>query len=415
MMTGMFPSDLESYCNSTPFDGRIPTWGNRLRDQGYFCWATGKLDLVEGKDYGFEEFHTDHLHSSEPDITSLFRRPLCYRVDKRHQVKGEFKVRTRGDDKVVRETLDFIRRDLPAIKQPWVVYVGLTLPHPPFVASEKYRNLPSVQSAGLPHIPPGHLDDMHLAFRLMRNFYLTSDSIPVEDVRSARAAYQALVAELDDYLGQLLTAIDSTNTVIVYTSDHGEMQGEHGLWFKNVLLEDAVRVPLILSGPGLPKGAQVDTPVSHVDLVATLLELAGIDRPAGLRGHNLLSPGHPGFAYSESHSEGNCTGSFMIRKGDWKYIYFSWYENLLFNLKDDPGEFHNLAGKPEFASIEKELHAILTSLVRPDEITERAFEKQEALLKNRWAEKGPDKFYLEMESRLGKGQARALALKFRNS
>ena len=101
----------------------------------------------------------------------------------------------------------------------------------------------------------------------------------------------------------------------------------------------------------------------------------------------------------------------MIRKGDWKYIYFSWYDGLLFNLKDDPGEFNNLAGRPE----EKELHAILTSLVRPDEITEKAFEKQESILKSRLAAKGPEKFYEEMASRLGKGQARALSMKFRHS
>ena len=75
LMTGMFPSDVASYCNSTPFDGRVPTWGNRLRDRGYHCWATGKLDLVAGKDYGFQEVRTSHEHSSSPDITSLFRRP----------------------------------------------------------------------------------------------------------------------------------------------------------------------------------------------------------------------------------------------------------------------------------------------------------------------------------------------------
>jgi choline-sulfatase len=413
LMTGMFPSDVASYCNSTPFDGRVPTWANRLRDSGYSCWATGKLDLVEGKDYGFEEFHTDHLHSYAPDITSLFRRPLCYRVDKRPQVKGEFKARVRDDDKVVREALEFIKRDLPGRKQPWAMYVGLNLPHPPFVAAEKYRNLASVKNAGLPYIPPGHLERMHLAFRLMRNFYLTTDSIPAEDIISARAAYFALVAELDDYLGRILDAVDPSNTLIVYTSDHGDMLGEHGLWFKNVLLEDAARVPLILAGPGFPPGLKVDTPVTHADLVATILEVAGIGRPSGLRGHSLLSASHPGYAYSESHSEGNCTGSFMIRKGDWKYIYFSWHDSLLFNLKDDPGEFRNLSGKPEYSSIEGELHGILTSLIKPDEITERAFQAQEAMLKKRFAEMGTEKFYQEMESRLGKGQARTLTMKLR--
>jgi choline-sulfatase len=260
---------------------------------------------------------------------------------------------------------------------------------------------------------------MHLAFRLMRNFYLTPNPVPEQDVRSARAAYLALIKELDDYVGQLLENIDSQNTLIVYTSDHGEMLGEHGLWFKNVLLEDSVRVPLIVAGAGLPQGKKFDLPVSHADLVATLLDVARVGRSSDMRGRSLLpfmrgSAGeHPGYAYSESHSEGNCTGSFMIRKGDWKYIYFSWHDNLLFNLKEDPNEWNNLSGKPEFASVETELHATLTSLVRPDEITERAFQTQENLLSRMLAEKGPDKFYQEMVSRLGKGQARALAMKYR--
>jgi len=421
MMTGMFPSDVGSYCNSTPFDGRAPTWGNRLRDQGYFCWATGKLDLAEGKDYGFQEFRTDHLHSSAPDITSLFRRPLCYRVDKRHQIGGEFKKRTRGDDQVVRDTLELLRRDLGRIQKPWALYAGLVLPHPPFVAHERYRDLTAARDIPLPDLSPGHLENMHLAFRLMRNFYLLPDSIPENDIRSARAAYFALLKELDDYLGQLLDELNARttaqDTLIVYTSDHGEMLGEHGLWFKNVLLEDSVRVPLVLSGAGLPHGKKIDVPVSHADLAATLLALAGIERPTGMRGHSLLplihgSAGdHPGYAYSESHSEGNCTGSFMIRKGPWKYIYFSWYDPLLFNVKEDRGEHHNLAGKPEFASVEREIHEILTTLVNPDEVTERAFEAQESLLRKTAAGKGPEKMYDALVSRLGRGQARALALK----
>ena len=227
----------------------------------------------------------------EPDITSLFRRPLCYRVDKRRQIKGEFKARTPWDDKVMQGALDFLKHDLPKGKQPWAVYVGLTLPHPPFVASDKYQNQ---QPLPQPKLPVGHLDNLYLAFRLMRNFYLTSDTIPAEDVRSARIAYLALVEEMDAYLGQLLDAVDKTNTLIVYTSDHGEMLGEHGLWFKNVLLEDSVRVPMILSGPGLPKGTRVSTPVTHADLAATLLESAGAARPAGWRGHSLFSGRHPG-------------------------------------------------------------------------------------------------------------------------
>jgi choline-sulfatase len=421
LMTGMFPSDVGSCCNSTPFDGHTLTWANRLRDNGYFCWATGKLDLTAGKDYGFQESRTDHLHSSVPDITSLFRRPLCYRVDKRHQIRGEFRHRTRGDDQVVRHALDFFRREIGGIRNPWALYVGLVLPHPPFVAHARYRDLIADRDIPLPHVPPGYLEQMHLAFRLMRNFYLLPDSIPEKDLRSARAAYFALLKELDDYLGQLVDEVNARtpaeDTVIVCTSDHGEMLGEHGLWFKNVLLEDSARVPLILSGGGLPRGKKIDVPVSHADLAATLLDFAGIDPPKGMRGRSLLplihgnTQDHPGFAYSESHSEGNCTGFFMIRRGLWKYIYFSWQDPLLFHLGEDPGELRNLAGKPEHSSIQQELHGMLTGLVNPDEVTERAFQAQENLLAKMSAGKSPEEMYELVVSRLGKGQARALALK----
>lgn len=418
MLTGLFPSDVGSYCNSTPFDGRVPTWAQRLREAGYFCRATGKLDLTEGKDYGFEEAGADHLHSSAPDITSLFRRPLCYRVDKRHQIRGEFKNRIPWDDKMARALIEFLRRDLARLPQPWALYAGFVMPHPPFVAHERYRSRLAAGSIPLPNIPGGYLENMHLAFRLMRDFYMLPDTIPVEDVRSARAAYYALIEEFDSYAGQILDSVKTPGTLVVYTSDHGEMLGEHGLWFKNVLLEDSVRVPLVLAGAGLPRGMRIDTPVSHADLVATILDIAGIARPTALRGHSLLplirgtASGHPGYAYSESHSEGNCTGSFAIRKGPWKYIYFSYYDPLLFHLGDDPGELRNLAGRPETAAVQRELHGILTSLVNPDDVTERAFAAQESFLRNFAAAKGREGMYEALVSRMGKGQARSLAMKY---
>ena len=112
------------------------------------------------------------------------------------------------------------------------------------------------------------------------------------------------------------------NTIFIYTSDHGESLGEHGLWYKNNLFDVAARVPLVMAGLGIPQNVEVDTPVGHVDLVATLLAMSGLERPKELRGHSLtpLMYGkrgdHPGFAFCETHSEGNCTGSFMIRQGD---------------------------------------------------------------------------------------------------
>ena len=247
--------------------------------------------------------------------------------------------------------------------------------------------------------------------------------IPEERIRRARSAYYGMVTELDAMIGEVLDTLEQTgqleNTLVVYTSDHGEMLGEHGLWFKNNLLEGAARVPMILGGAGLPAGMEIEAPVSHVDLIATLLDFAGMAQPSGLRGHSLLpmmqgsrSP-QPEFVYAESHSEGNCTGSFMIRKGDWKYIYFAWYDDkVLFNLKEDPGEINNLANDPAHASMVQELHGLLTSLVDPDAITEAAFRKQDQVLEDMVQKNTPEEFFRTLMGRLGPGEAGALTRKY---
>lgn len=228
-----------------------------------------------------------------------------------------------------------------------------------------------------------------------------------------------MIAELDEHVGQILHALEESgqagNTLVIYASDHGEMLGEHGLWSKNALLENAARVPIIIAGPGLPRGKTVEQSVSHVDIGATVLDVAGAARPDGMRGRSLLPLAlgkvgeHPGYAYGESHSEGNCTGSFMIRKGDWKYIYFSWFPSLLFNLKDGPKELNDLSRKPAHASVERELRGILFSLVKPDEVTQNAFDAQERVLLSLVRSKTAERFFDEdLAHRLGTGQARVL-------
>jgi choline-sulfatase len=270
----------------------------------------------------------------------------------------------------------------------------------------------------LPKMPPGYMEKRHTAFQILANFKNVATPVPEERVRRARSAYFGLITELDELIGNVFQELDRTgqtgNTLIVYTSDHGEMLGEHGLWLKNVLLEGAARVPLIVAGPGVPAGKIVDTPVSHVDLVRTLLEVAGAPALGSLRGHSLLplmrggSGSHPGFAYSESHSEGNCTGSFLIRKGPWKYLYFTGDDPLLFNLNDELGEFRNLAGKPETREVQRELHSILLSLVEPDRVTDAAFGKQRRILEQMVKSKTAGEFFQALAGRLGKAQARVL-------
>lgn len=416
MMSGRYASDVGSFCNSTVL-GRVPTWGNYLREAGYHGWATGKMDMTPGGIYGFEEVQTSHGHFRNPDITSLFRSPVCFRPGERAMADGSFEHRgVRGDLEIAQRTIGFIRGRRPG--QPWAAYGGMNMPHPRFVAQKRYEEIYPPAAMPLPEIPAGYLERRHTMFQVLANFKNLQTPVPAERVRRARAAYYGMITELDGYVGSVLDEAGKNgglaNTLFVYTSDHGEMLGEHGLWLKNVLLEPAARVPLILAGAGLPRGKTVDTPVSHVDLAATLLDAAGVARPRAFRGHSLLplacgeAGGHPGFAFSESHSEGNCTGSFMIRKGDWKYLYFTGDEPLLFNLKDDPGEFRNLAGRGETAEVERELHGILAGLLDPDAVTERAFSAQARVLDGMVTRMSPEEFYKQIVGRLGRAQAHVL-------
>ena len=101
----------------------------------------------------------------------------------------------------------------------------------------------------------------------------------------------------------------------------------------------------------------------------------------------------------------------MIRKGDWKYIHFTWYEDLLFNLKDDPGEFNNLIDVPDFAEVREELGQVLRSQVDPEEVTVRAFQRQEAMLKGLADELTEDELFARFKGRMGPGLARTMAAK----
>jgi hypothetical protein len=103
----------------------VPTWGNRLRGAGYSCWATGKLDLTPGTDYGLHEAGTDHRRSGTPHITSLFRAPMCYRATMRNQVNGSFKKIEGHDQKVFENALHFLQNEAGRAGKPWAMIVLL--------------------------------------------------------------------------------------------------------------------------------------------------------------------------------------------------------------------------------------------------------------------------------------------------
>lgn len=415
MLSGVYPSDVNSFCNATTWDGRLPAWPALLRDAGYRTFGCGKMDTDASFDIGFTDAHDlANQHAKKPDITSLFRRPLCARPSERRIIDGDSRTNRHKDERHANATVEFIRAQAKSDK-PWVAYCGLHMPHPAFVGLQEHYDY-YLQRVDLPNVPPGHLDELHFVYQQMRHFKNIATPIPEERIRRARAAYYAMITEVDDYVGRVWAALEESgqlaNTILVYSSDHGESLGEHGLWLKNNLYDNAARVPLVLAGPDIVPGTRIETPVAHCDLIRSFLDWGGAKAHAKLRGHSLVPllrgerGDHPGWAYSESHSEGNSTGSFMIRKGDWKYLHFTWHhEGLLFNLADDPGELRDRSTDPAAAAVLKELRDLLHAQVDPVEVTERAFAAQRARLDRLARELNHEQMLDEFRSRLGEGQA----------
>lgn len=188
-----------------------------------------------------------------------------------------------------------------------------------------------------------------------------------ETVKTVRRIYFAMCAEADAIFGTIMTALQEAgwtdDTTIIVSGDHGELALEHQQYYKMSMLEGSVRVPLILSGPGIKSGQRVETPVSLVDLAPTICDLAGMEKRNCFDGESLvpLAKGETtesrGWALASYSGVTSNTMSWMICKGDYKLIVHEGYPSRLFNLREDPGELNDrIEQEPEMAA---ELLAIL--------------------------------------------------------
>jgi arylsulfatase A-like enzyme len=164
-------------------------------------------------------------------------------------------------------------------------------------------------------------------------------------------AYLASISFMDSQLGRLLDALDASphaaETIVVLWSDHGWHLGEKGITGKNTLWERSTRVPLIFAGPGIAKGARSAQPVELLDLYPTLAELSGGEVPRDLEGHSLVPllrnprATRPWPAIT-THNEGN----HSVRSARWRYIRYANGDEELYDLRQDPNEWNNLARNP---------------------------------------------------------------------
>ena len=249
-------------------------------------------------------------------------------------------------------------RDRREDRNPFFCWLGFTQPHPMngYRTSSHYLERIDPTNVTLP--PHDPLD--HPVCRLAGMGKHTFESPVEEEALAMRRHYLAMVAEVDEMVGQVLADLEqaglSENTVVVFFSDHGDMQLEHRMWLKNSFYEASARVPLIFAGPGVEAQGVRNDLVSLIDLRPTFAELTGCTVPDTLDGRSLLPalqgdelPPEP--VVGQYHSNMMCTGGFMLRDGDWKYIAYAGYESQLFNLAEDPDELENrIDANPEQAA-----------------------------------------------------------------
>ena len=271
-------------------------------------------------------------------------------------------------------------------QRPWLLYSGLMYPHFPLTCPPEYYRRYDPAAVTPADLRGETLESQHPAIRQLRYFFRNDEIMPEPVQRRALASYYGLVTLVDDLVGGMLAVIDNSplrdNTVVIYLSDHGEMAGQHGIWQKQCFYESSVRVPMILRTPRAAAGQRIGANVSLVDVLPTLLDLAGIDIPSGLPGASLaqMQPGTGGAertVFSEYHAQGMLEGGFMIKRGDWKYNYYVGHEPQLFDLRADPGEFHDLAADQRCAPVRAALHRELLNIADPEQVSEQALRDQE--------------------------------------
>ena len=366
-MAGRPVFELQTYGNCNAITHDYPSYGKVLKEQGVHSVHIGKTDVwAHSSTLGFSEMLAPG-DRAQPGDTRIRRNPPD--VDASEEGFGKkFGVAEnpfRADLEKVKIALDWLANTAPKVQQPWTMELNLVKPHFPHVVTQDLWDL-YAEHADVPSHGKDCESGRHPWAQDLRAFFGT-DKFSEADARGLRRGYYGCVTFIDRQLGRVLDAIEKSplreNTIVVYTSDHGEMLGKFGMWWKRSLYEDSVRVPLIVAGPGFKAGARVATPTTSLDLQATLFRATGARRPAGWSGTPLqdVKPGDSKRAVFAEYQDGGTRASgFMLRKGDWKLLYYAGGPHQLFDLKNDPEELDNLAKKrPEvFKDMERELRRI---------------------------------------------------------
>jgi len=415
MLTGRLSSKVGCYDNAADFPSSTPTLAHYLRHQGYRTCLSGKMHFTGAEQlHGFEERVTTDIYPSDFGWTADWSRtdqPYApSRMSLRSIVEAglcERNLQIDYDEEVCFQAQQWLwdraRGDDP---RPFLLWASFTHPHNPFVTTREYWDRYDHDAIDLPAVPFIPLDERDpWSRRYAYTIRVDEHDVTEAHIRNARHAYYAMTSYFDALVGRLLDVLARSgaadDTWVFVTSDHGEMLGERGAWFKFQPFEWSVRVPLIAAGPGAARGRVETRGVSLLDLLPTFNELAGdgdpiaaIDPLDGLSLAAMLAGDDTvrgDDVAMEFLGEGVYAPACMLRRDGLKYVHCRHDPPMLFDLEADPDELRNVAGTDAYREREAALHAEVMARWDYDRIERDVAQSQrrrlfvhDALLEGRW-------------------------------
>ena len=376
--TGKYVHQIGTWSSAQAYEGTPRSWGHAVQATGAEAVSIGKLHYRSAADdTGFSrQINPIHIPDGIGWVRGLLRKPLCSydaTADLAEMIGAGDSDYLHYDREVTAEAVDWLGQP-ERKRKPWAAFVSWVCPHYPFIAPQEFYDLydPADYEGGAGFVPD------HAILREIAGFFSHEAHFTPQTRGIARAAYFGLCSFIDAQVGKVLKALEAAgmadDTLIIFTSDHGEMLGERGFWTKSCMYDSAARVPLIVAGAGIDAGIRTD-PVSLIDIAPTIVAAMGGDTD-GFDGCDLRAPPDPDrTVLSEYHDGGASVGITMVRWGRWKYVHYAeGHPSQLFDVGRDPAEAQDLAtARPDICA---EALQRLAKWMDPEEVNQRAHADQ---------------------------------------
>jgi choline-sulfatase len=372
----------------------VPLWGQVFKDNGYKTFMTGKW---HNSDYSALKSFENAKSIGKGMYSSFNDKRSTKKAYNRESTESEWKpwdkkmtghwtptvkdiIADEEGNKLIgkpytvyehtselfsNNAIDYLQSEIKGDDQPFFMYVSFNAPHDPRQSPKEYVDMYPMDSVQMPlnYLPEHPFDqgDHKVRDEKLAPFPRTKEAVQLH-----RREYYAIISHFDKQLGRILKALETSgrkdNTYIIFTSDHGLAVGQHGLMGKQNQYDHSVRMPLIITGPGIKKGKKIDQMVYMQSIYATTCDLANIDIPSTVQFNSL----EPLLNENEENKDGykgeeyifGCYKKFqrMVRSKDYKLIIYPQVDRYqLFDLNTDPHEINNLYGQKKYRKIQNKL------------------------------------------------------------